>query len=242
MHAPGNPLIVAATRYEAGLFLGDRARHGHWKELADADVWSGSGLGGYVGVTGVGVDRARQGMESLLISSRDISTVVGIGFAGGIHPEAKAGDLVIPSEISANGGSICPEPALRRSLSAFGLGKTWSRLATCEDFLTSARSKEELFRNTGVEAVDMESAAWGEVCRNRGIPWAIVRSILDRADEEIPLFLGEAVDARGRTRPSVVARWFLRPSRILILLRWHHRSRAIVNPSVQSVVDGWLSK
>ena len=50
-----------------------------------------------------------------------------------------------------------------------------------------AVEKQNLSRLTGAVALDMESAAIGQVAQSQGVPFAVVRTVSDVAGEDLPL-------------------------------------------------------
>jgi uridine phosphorylase len=134
--------------------------------------------------------------------------VLTCGFAGGLNPDLKLGDVVfeltnalLPSSLSPQGGErVSARTGLRRAEVApatqAGEGLSSKLLAAgakpakffCADRIaTTAAEKKKLRDETGADAVEMESAAIHAVCAERGIPCAIVRVISDTADEDLPL-------------------------------------------------------
>ena len=92
--------------------------------------------------------------------------------------------------------------------------------------VTDAAEKNRLAASLeGPSAVDMESASWARVAASRGIPYLVVRSISDRADEGLPDYLVACMGEDGAIRRgAVVARALARPSRIPGLVRLRRRT------------------
>jgi len=57
-------------------------------------------------------------------------------------------------------------------------------IVTGDTFITSSKKKEELIKNLGADAVEMEGAAIAQICYQRGIPFIVIRGISDSADEK----------------------------------------------------------
>jgi hypothetical protein len=101
--------------------------------------------------------------------------VLTCGFAGGLNPELKLGDVLFETT----------NEELRSRLMRAG-----AKVAAffCSDRIaTTVREKQLLRAQTGAEVVEMESAAIHAVCREHGIPCATVRVISDTAGEDLPL-------------------------------------------------------
>ncbi|MHB1584141.1 MAG: 5'-methylthioadenosine/S-adenosylhomocysteine nucleosidase family protein [Acidimicrobiales bacterium] len=162
---------------------------------------------------GVGPAAAAATTAALLERHPDVHVVVS-GIAGGIDPEAPVGTTVVPETVVDLGSGEVRRPAPLGGLAQSG------RLATTADFVT-AEHDLALLRSQGVVAVDMESAAVGAVCDERGVPWSVFRCISDRPHD------GLADDAVfGLLRPdgsadaAAVLRLVLRrPGRVPDLVR-----------------------
>lgn len=117
--------------------------------------------------------------------------VLTCGFAGGLNPGLKLGDVVFET-----GNAPLAPPSGERVSARTGEGLV-SKLLTagakpakffCADRVaTTAAEKQKLRLETGADAVEMESAAIYAVCRERGILCATVRVISDTANEDLPL-------------------------------------------------------
>ncbi len=103
--------------------------------------------------------------------------VLTCGFAGGLNPELKLGEVIfeIGNRKSRN----------RKSIVASGAKP--AKFFCADRIATTAAEKKKLRAETGADAVEMESAAIHAVCAERGIPCATVRVISDTASEDLPL-------------------------------------------------------
>jgi adenosylhomocysteine nucleosidase len=145
---------------------------------------------------GVGPRRSAANLEEIL-NTVDASRILVIGYAGGLDPDLKLGDLV----------------AVRKAL-AFSLDKdnpAWENarldgtyeLALCEELAESAKSlalntrvgdvltssyvlgdpahKHLLYKKFHASIVDMETAALARVAESGGVPLGCIRAISDEA-------------------------------------------------------------
>jgi adenosylhomocysteine nucleosidase len=101
--------------------------------------------------------------------------VLTCGFAGGLNPELKLGDVVFETS----------DETLRAKL--FGAGAKPLKIFCADRIATTVAEKKKLRAETGADAVEMESAAIHAVCRERGILCATIRVISDTASEDLPL-------------------------------------------------------
>ncbi len=125
-------------------------------------------------VTGIGRENAERAVREFL-AAQTPARVLSCGFAGALVPSLAIGAVVFETE----------DAGLRETLTPAGAQAV--KFHCADRIATTAREKQELRRNTGADAVEMESAAIGDVCRERGLPFATVRVISDLADEDLPL-------------------------------------------------------
>jgi adenosylhomocysteine nucleosidase len=99
------------------------------------------------------------------------------GFAGGLNPDLKLGDVVF--ELSTLNSQL--------STRLLASGAKPAKFFCAERIATTVAEKKKLRAETGTDAVEMESAAIHTVCAERGIPCATIRVISDTANEDLPL-------------------------------------------------------
>lgn len=111
-----------------------------------------------------GVQVVRVGMRGSRLARpgalpRPASRVLLAGFAGGLHPGLRPGDVVVASEIRAGDGRVvrCPRSAeLLETLRAAGVDAVSGPLASSDHIVRGA--ERAALAASGVIAVDMESA------------------------------------------------------------------------------------
>jgi uridine phosphorylase len=113
--------------------------------------------------------------ETPHVISYEPELVLTSGFAGGLNPDLKLGDVVFQTT----------DETLRAKL--LGAGVKQVKIFCADRIAITVAEKKKLRDETGADAVEMESAAIHTVCRERGIPCATVRVISDTANEDLPL-------------------------------------------------------
>ena len=135
---------------------------------------------------GLGREAAARGTHALLIGHRP-RWVISAGFAGGLQPEMKQGDILMANEIADTAGrrlaidfKIAPEVLARTP------GLHVGRLLTVDSIVREPTEKQALGERHGALAVDMETLAVAEVCRDERVRFLSVRVISDAVDHELP--------------------------------------------------------
>jgi adenosylhomocysteine nucleosidase len=178
-----------------------------------------------VAVVGVGRQAAKEAADRLLAAER-ATALMSVGFAGGLDPTLRPGDVVLAERIQAwrpgAGGtrSIVPEASLlgwaEHVAGARGLRIRKGGWLTVESAVTSPEEKGRLWQEMGAVAVEMESYWLGEAAERAGVPFLAVRTILDTARAALP----RAVRTTTRTpsAASVAAALIRRPQEVPAVL------------------------
>ncbi len=132
-------------------------------------------------LVGIGRQNAERSVCRFLAACSP-TLVLTCGFAGGLNPDLKVGAVVFepatPQLPSAN------SQLLAKLLAA---GAKPAKFYCADRIAITSAEKQQLRRETGADAVEMESAAIHAVCRERGLPCLTVRVISDPANEDLPL-------------------------------------------------------
>jgi adenosylhomocysteine nucleosidase len=147
-------------------------------------------------IVGIGRANAEKSVRRFLTGGASVppSLVLTCGFAGGLNPELKLGDVVFeignrrdefhesPSEFEVRDSW---NSSLRGKLLAAGAKP--AKIHCADRIATTVAEKKKLRAETGADAVEMESGAIHAVCAEKNIPCVTVRVISDTADEDLPL-------------------------------------------------------
>ena len=148
--------------------------------------------------TGVGPVAARA-VAGGVLTAQAMSLVLSTGFACALVP-AQVGDLIVGTAVSSVRGegtwtmrddNVSCDQAICTGLLAVakeaGLVARVGTVVSSETVVWQAEEKRRLQRMTGATGLDMESAALAAVARERDLPMAIVRTVSDLVDEDLPL-------------------------------------------------------
>jgi len=134
-------------------------------------------------ITGIGRENAGRSIQEFLQTGSP-DWVLTCGFAGGLNPTLKIGDVVFATP---DDSTILPERDAGLPGKLKGAGAIPAKFFCADRIATTAGEKKRLRDETGADAVEMESDAIHEVCRTRRIPCTTLRVISDTAGENLPL-------------------------------------------------------
>jgi nucleoside phosphorylase len=127
---------------------------------------------------GIGRANAEKSVRSFLAGDGKLPELVfTCGFAGGLNPDLKLGDVVF--ELSTANSWL--------SSRLVAAGAKPATFFCADRIATTVADKAKLRYETRADAVEMESAAIHAVCAEKNIPCVTVRVISDTAQEDLPL-------------------------------------------------------
>jgi adenosylhomocysteine nucleosidase len=188
------------------------------------------GLDLRVACSGGSAERARS--EAARLVADGAAGLVSFGLAGGLAPQLRPGDLLLPQSVRSPGlASWSVDPSWRERvyarLSAYRLEPKSGALVGSDRIVATACDKRALFDATGVQAVDMESHAVAAVATAAGLPFLVLRAVADPSDQVIPQVAREALRPDGRVRLRATLGGLIRqPGELMSLLRLGRQSAA----------------
>jgi adenosylhomocysteine nucleosidase len=170
---------------------------------------------------GVGSLAAARGTQSLLAGHRP-AWVISAGFAGGLDPRIKRGDIVIADSLeSPDGRRLAIDLKMPDAAAGNQPGLHVGRIVTSDTLLHRAADKRVLGERRQALAVDMESWTVGEVCRQAKTRFMAVRIISDAVDDELPADIERLArqQSPAARAGAVAGAVFRRPSSIKDMLK-----------------------
>ena len=140
----------------------------------------------------------KEKLETPHVVSYEPDLVLTCGFAGGLNPDLKLGEVVFEIFSSSSRRESAQteienqsEPTdvgcYERERKLIAAGAKPVKFFCADRIAITIAEKKKLRDETGADAVEMESAAIHEICHMQKIPCATVRVISDTANENLPL-------------------------------------------------------
>jgi adenosylhomocysteine nucleosidase len=184
---PCDVAVVFALGIEAG-GLEDRLSGAITTKAAGCTFIQGGLQGRHIALVaaGVGQQQAAAATEVLIAGHRP-AWVISAGFAGGLQPQLKQNDFLLASEIAdASGRCLAIDLFVSPDALARTPGVHVGKLLTVDKIVHRAADKQTLGEQHQALAVDMESLAVAEVCRQQKTRFLSVRIVSDPMDHELP--------------------------------------------------------
>ncbi|HJR76171.1 MAG TPA: hypothetical protein VJ805_04325 [Nitrospiraceae bacterium] len=194
---PGGPVkpigLFAATRWELNAVL--QTITPYTKQSVNGVCYWAGGRGPVpcrVIRSGIGPRNAEAAGRAIL-AAMPLSAIISTGFACALN-DAQVGDLLLGTEVLGDPGRheplVCAAQWTARAVQISkeaGIRAAAGRFVCRTRVLCRGEEKRALAAASGAIALDMESAALAMVARDAAIPFAIVRAVSDRRDEDLPL-------------------------------------------------------
>lgn len=165
-------------------------------------------------LTGIGRRNAALSIREA-IAELHPKRVITAGFAGGLNPALRHGTVLYEDDEADLGPELEDLGAVR--------GKFYCHRRVA----ITAAEKAELWKQTGADAVEMESSVIRTICREFGIPSVTVRVISDDAHEDLPLDFNALMSSEDRIHLLKLLGAVLRqPGRIPKLLQFQRQTVA----------------
>jgi nucleoside phosphorylase len=166
------------------------------------------------------VETAIRAVSAAELSSSRLETIVATGLCGGLDPALRENDVVVGTEVFFRSGEerfVCAEVIADRDYKS-------GRVVTQDRVASSAAEKAEL-ASSGAMAVDMESAAIAAHASRAGLPFAFIKVVSDRVDEDLVLDFNQMRDAEGRIARGKISMYALtHPQKVPGLLKLKQRA------------------
>jgi len=224
--------IIFALAIEAGCFVdtlsqvratrgnGFIARQGRYNNRDIVLVESGSGGGCAAKATHAMIDAHRPRL------------IVSAGFAGGLNPRAKRQDLVVATSlVNTQGSEFMLDPAALVPWLDEVRNLHRGRILAFDRVVRLREEKQQLGCQHDALAVDMETFAVAEVCRERDVDLLAIRAISDAVDDELPPDIGKLLAQKSFAGQlgAAVGSIFRRPAAVKDLFNLHQNALASSN-------------
>ncbi len=176
--------------------LSEVRSHSYYGRTVREGLYAGHEI--YLGVCGVGKSNAAS-FTQLLLDRFGVEMIINVGVAGSLDDRLAISDIVLGNELYYHDFArhlleeTYPYQAffkadpelLERAAEAVpeGVRVFTGPIATGDQFVDNPEKKEAIRRQIGALACEMEGAAVAQVAAGAGIPFLILRSISDGADE-----------------------------------------------------------
>lgn len=168
------------------------------------------------------------------ICIRHTDAILSFGVAGGLSPVKLSGSLIVGNVVIDGKDRITCDPYWSSSMYAncgSMLPHLWrSNVVGSDTLVTTVDDKCTLFCATYASVVDMESAIAARAAKRHGLPFGLLRAVVDPWDMMLPVAALHAIDCTGGIDVwSVVKSLVCEPRQLPNLLRLARCSRAAMS-------------
>jgi adenosylhomocysteine nucleosidase len=173
---------------------------------------------------GMGFAKARAATNAM-IETHTPRWVLSVGFSGALSPDVKTGDIVMANAIvDTHGQELFVDLKMASNLKA---GLHVGKILTVDHIVRTVAEKQELGAKYSAIAVDLESLAVAQVCRDAKTRFMAIRVISDDLAADLPPEILSVVGATGAVRigAALSAMW-KRPASVTDM--WKLREKALL--------------
>lgn len=163
---------------------------------------------------------------------RPAGPVILCGIAGGLVDAAPVGAAAWISEAVSGAGAVRPD--------VVPSGVRLERLYASETLIETPKDKALLAARTGTVMVDMETAAFAEIARERGWSWGVLRGVSDGPEQDFPPEIAGWITPTGDLRRGRVVLDLVRKPQLLGAARELSRHGTIAMRAVAELLSRWL--
>lgn len=198
-----------------------------------------------LGRTGIGA-KAMQHAAHLALQHLRCTQLLCIGFAGTTVPHTHVGDLLVADPVidAATGRTWTPATADRDKVVALcheaGLPIHHGPLVTVPQVIHSPHEKAFLGTQHQAIGVDMESSAAVAVAADAGIPWCVIRAIVDPMEAPLPEAIVTVEEDGTVAIPQLLWRLLRHPRSIGALPRMHFAATK-AREALTTFVKRWIA-
>ncbi|HIZ56906.1 MAG TPA: 5'-methylthioadenosine/adenosylhomocysteine nucleosidase [Firmicutes bacterium] len=192
--------ILGAMQVEVEMLI-TRLKNKQTYEYAGCTYYAGELEGTPVVIATCGIGKVCAACRTqAMLDHFDIRAVINTGIAGGMQPDLSPCDIVISTDVvyhdmyGIEHEELVPampaDPALRaaaeKACAALDQGKSRyysGRIASGDQFIADSRMKAEILAAHHPFCVEMEGAAIAHCCTMNQMPFVVIRTISDNADD-----------------------------------------------------------
>lgn len=178
---------------------------------------------------GIGKVRSAAVLQAL-IDHHPLSGVICFGSAGGLNPALNVGDIIVAQKVTQHDYVLLNKPSILggriewvktdQRLSAdllaaarrLGKPARMGGIITGDVVIAHGETRRQLWDSFNADAVEMEGAAVGLVCALNNIPFAVIRGLSDKADEEATLSFKKVIHDISASLAEVVVEYVVAES------------------------------
>lgn len=195
------------------------------KNMINTDFYIGKMNNNNIVVARCGIGKVNAAIcTQVLIDIFAVDVVLNTGVAGAVKGNINIGDIVISEDVAYHDFFVNEPGVIPRMEESFFKGEEdlinlakeaceevlvnnkyyVDRIATGDFFISSKKAKDEIFSNVRGACVDMESCAIGQTCYLNKIPFLIIRSISDNADDNASISFDKFVKVAAKKSSDII--------------------------------------